>query len=147
MPPFARVFLPAACLFALSAAPACAGADAASFLRAVAADAPASSSVADADADADVSPGPPALPDPRARLWQTGILRGDRLQHGSLSMTLALASGLVTRDAAIGLGLSLAFGLAKEIYDIRGNGFDPVDLVADALGAVVGTGATAAVLD
>ena len=78
-----------------------------------------------------------AVPFPTApvRHWQVGLLRPDRMRHASLSLTLGLAAGLVTRQPPVAACGSLALGLAKELYDVRGNGFDPVDLFADALGA------------
>ena len=75
------------------------------------------------------------LPPPRVRHWQVGLLRPDRLQHASLSMTLGLGAGLVTRSPRAAAWASLALGLAKELYDIRHTGFDPVDLSADAIGS------------
>ena len=76
-----------------------------------------------------------SFPAPVVRRWQVGLLRADRLQHASLSLTLGLAAGLLSRRAAIAGYGSFALGLAKEIYDVRGTGFDPVDLCADAIGA------------
>ena len=75
------------------------------------------------------------LPDPQIRRWQVGLLRPDRMQHASLSLTLGLAAGLMSGKPAFAAGGVLALGLAKEFYDMRGSGFDPVDLLADGLGA------------
>jgi hypothetical protein len=75
------------------------------------------------------------LPPPRVRHWQVGLLRPDRMQHVSLSMTLGLGAGLVTRSPRVAAWGSLALGLAKELYDIRRTGFDPVDLSADCVGS------------
>jgi hypothetical protein len=97
------------------------------------------------NADADTSEDP-ALPPADVRGWQTALFRPDRVQHASMSLTLALAAGLATRDAAIGLGVSLCLGLAKELHDIGGSGFDPLDLVADTIGAGGGAAAASAVI-
>ena len=81
----------------------------------------------------------PAL---RVRHWQVGLLRPDRMRHASLSLTIGLAVGLVTRKPSLAACSSLTLGLAKELYDVRGSGFDPIDLCADAFGAgaaVLGT--------
>jgi hypothetical protein len=75
------------------------------------------------------------FPSPAVRRWQVGLLRPDRLQHATLSLTLGLAAGLVSRRAAVAGYGSLALGLAKELYDVHGTGFDPVDVCADAVGA------------
>ncbi len=75
------------------------------------------------------------FPAPVVRGWQVGLLRPDRLQHASLSLTLGLAAGLTSRRAAVAGYGTLALGLAKELYDVRRTGFDPVDLCADAVGA------------
>jgi hypothetical protein len=77
---------------------------------------------------------PRPAPDPRVRAWQTGLLRPDRLQHASLSWTLGLAIGIATRRPAAVLGGVAAVGLAKEVADRKGTGFDPVDLAAGLIG-------------
>lgn len=75
-----------------------------------------------------------ALPEPRIRAWQTGLLAPDRLQHASLSLTLGLGAGMAgARPAAVLFGTS-ALGLAKELRDGRHTRFDPVDLAADVCG-------------
>ena len=83
-------------------------------------------------------------PPAEVRAWQTGLLRPDRLQHASLSMTSAVATGVVSRSPASGMLGALALGLAKELWDRHRTGFDPIDLVADAMGAAAGTAAAAA---
>ncbi len=65
-----------------------------------------------------------------------GLLRADRLQHASLSLTLGLSFGLMARSPRLGFAAALATGVAKELYDARHEGFDVGDLAADALGAV-----------
>lgn len=76
-----------------------------------------------------------SFPVPQRRAWQAGLVRPDRLEHASLSFTLAAAVLLATRDRAAGAGTAFALGLAKECWDARGaSGFDPVDLAADAGG-------------
>jgi uncharacterized protein YfiM (DUF2279 family) len=85
-----------------------------------------------------------ALPGPEVRAWQTGLLRPDRLQHASLSMTSATALGVVSRRPAAGLCGALVLGVAKELWDRHRSGFDPVDLAADALGCAAGATIAAA---
>jgi hypothetical protein len=77
----------------------------------------------------------PPLPPPAVRVWQTGLLRPDRLEHASFAFTLGLGVGLLSRQPASAAASALALGLAKEIRDRRHSGFDPVDLAADAIGA------------
>jgi len=79
--------------------------------------------------------GAPVPPPPSVRAWQTGLLREDRLEHASLSFTVGLGAGFLSRRPAAAVGGALALGLAKELRDRRHGGFDPVDLLADALGA------------
>jgi hypothetical protein len=92
----------------------------------------------------DTTPAAPAdstavrFPAARVRCWQVGLLRPDRIQHASLSMTLGLAAGLITRKPVVAACSGLGFGLAKELYDIRGTGFDLMDLLADGVGSGVG---------
>lgn len=87
----------------------------------------------------------PAFPDARARAWQTGMFRQDRLQHASLAMTAGLSIGLVTRSPSTGFGGVLALGLLKEIRDARSDRFDWLDLTADVLGASAGAALTDAI--
>lgn len=72
-----------------------------------------------------------------------GLLRADRLQHGSLSFTLAASAGLGGRSRAEALACTLALGLVKELHDGRHGRFDPVDLAADLVGATLGAWAAA----
>ncbi len=87
---------------------------------------------------------PPTTPDIPLRP-ATGLLRPDRLQHMSLSFTIGLGAGLATRRPAAATATALGLGLAKEIRDRRHGGFDPVDLVADAVGAALAALATRAI--
>lgn len=80
----------------------------------------------------------------RVRAWQTGALRPDRLRHVSLSFAAGMGVGIATDSPGTAAGVSLALGVAKELADRRGTGFDPGDLAADALGAVLAAWATAA---
>ena len=80
----------------------------------------------------------PAAPADTTAVWQVGLLRPDRIQHASLSMTLGLAAGLITRKPVVAACSGLGLGLAKELYDIRGTGFDLMDLLADGVGSGVG---------
>lgn len=76
-----------------------------------------------------------AFPPARARAWQVGFLRADRMQHMSLSFAITSALIILTRRPGAAAGTSLTLGLAKELWDGRGSsGFDPVDLAADAAG-------------
>ena len=79
---------------------------------------------------------PPALHRPGA----------DRLQHASLSLTLGLGLGVPSRSPALALGGTLALGLAKELRDRRHTRFDPADLGADLVGAVLAAAITTAIL-
>ena len=78
------------------------------------------------------------VPPARVRAWQTGLARPDRLEHGSLSFTLAAGTGLAGGTRAGAFLLSLGLGTLKELRDRHHGGFDPVDLTADALGAALG---------
>jgi len=80
-----------------------------------------------------------SFPPPRVRAWQVGLVRGDRLEHASLSFALASAFIIVTRNRAAGAATAFAFGLGKELYDGRTTFFDPVDLAADAVGVALAT--------
>jgi hypothetical protein len=88
-----------------------------------------------------------SLPTPEVRHWQVGLLRPDRIQHASLSLTVGLAVGLLTRRPALAAGSGIALGLAKELYDIRGSGFDVLDLCADTVGSGAAAYGTRAIED
>jgi hypothetical protein len=75
-----------------------------------------------------------SFPPPRVRAWQVGLVRGDRLEHASLSFAVTAAFTIVYRDRAAAAGTAFAFGLGKELWDGRQGHFDPVDLAADAVG-------------
>jgi hypothetical protein len=79
----------------------------------------------------------PAFGSERVRGWQTGALRPDRLQHASLSFALGLGAGLATDSPAASAGFALSLGVAKELVDAGGSGFDAADLLADAAGAAL----------
>ena len=91
------------------------------------------------------APAPPSPPEPRVRAWQIGLLRADRLQHGSFAFTSGIMMGLASEQPAVAAGGSLALGLAKELWDARQSRFDLVDLVAAMLGAAAATGVTVTV--
>ena len=94
--------------------------------------------LARAAGDAEPASTPPEareLPPPDARPWQTGLLRADRLEHASLSLTLGLGAGLATRKPAVAVIVPATLGFAKEVADRRHGGFDVVDLAADLIGA------------
>jgi hypothetical protein len=84
----------------------------------------------------------PPLPPPEVRAWQTGLLQPDRLEHASFAFTLGLGVGLLSRHPGAAAASALTLGLAKEIRDRRHGGFDPVDLSADAIGAMFAAVAT-----
>jgi hypothetical protein len=75
-----------------------------------------------------------SFPPPRVRAWQVGLVRGDRLEHASLSFAITAALTIALRDRAAAAGTALALGMAKELWDGRQGHFDPVDLAADAVG-------------
>jgi hypothetical protein len=73
-----------------------------------------------------------------AREARGGLLRADRLEHASLSFTLAAGVGLTGRSRTEALAFSFTLGFVKELRDRRHSRFDPVDLAADAIGATLG---------
>ena len=89
----------------------------------------------------------PGFPGSKVRAWQTGLLRYDRLQHESLSLTLGLSFGLMTRRPAAALTGGLSFGVLKEVWDMRRTRFDGVDLTADLVGTAAAYAITAAIED
>ena len=72
------------------------------------------------------------------RCWQVGLLRADRMQHASVSFAIAVGSGIVTERRGSAFTCSLTLGLLKECSDARHSRFDPIDLVADAIGCALG---------
>jgi len=80
-----------------------------------------------------------SFPPPRVRAWQVGLVRGDRMEHASLSLALTSALIIVTRNRAASAATALAFGVGKELWDQRTSRFDPVDLTADAVGVGLAT--------
>jgi hypothetical protein len=76
------------------------------------------------------------------RAWQTGLIAPDKLEHVSLAFTAGLAVGVWSRSPAAAAGSAFALGLAKELYDRRHTRFDPGDLAADGLGALLAAVAT-----
>ena len=80
-----------------------------------------------------------AFPAPRVRAWQVGLVRGDRLEHASLSFALTAALIIATRNRGASAATALAFGFGKELWDRRTSRFDPVDLTADAVGVGLAT--------
>ncbi|HXJ70585.1 MAG TPA: hypothetical protein VNM39_16900 [Verrucomicrobiae bacterium] len=75
-----------------------------------------------------------SFPPPRVRAWQVGLVRGDRIEHASLSFALTSALIIITRNRPASAATALAFGVGKELWDQRTSRFDPVDLTADAVG-------------
>jgi hypothetical protein len=80
----------------------------------------------------------PAFPSAPVRAWQMGLLRSDRLQHASLSFTIAAGATVLTRRPGASFAGTLALGLLKELRDIRHGGFDSMDLAADLTGSLLG---------
>jgi hypothetical protein len=93
-----------------------------------------------AQAPADSTARPPLV------TWHMIAPPPDRLQHAGLSFSLAAGVGIAAHAPWPGAGVALALGTAKELHDRRGGRFDPVDLGADLLGAVLGALATRSVL-
>ncbi len=81
----------------------------------------------------------PEFPPAAVRAWQVGLLRPDRLQHAGLSFALGTAFTLASRDRVTGAAAALALGTLKELWDSRHGGADGVDLLADAIGAALGS--------
>ncbi|HET9328597.1 MAG TPA: hypothetical protein VFQ05_17655 [Candidatus Eisenbacteria bacterium] len=71
---------------------------------------------------------PKELPPP----LETTRGRADLYQHASLSFAIGLAVGVATEEPAAAAGVSITFGVGKEIFDER---FDKTDLLADLVGA------------
>jgi hypothetical protein len=91
------------------------------------------------------SPASAAAPDSaRVRVWQTGLVAPDRLQHASLSLTAGLMLGASSREPAAALGGAIALGLGKELWDRRHGRFDAADLLADLVGAAAAAWVTSA---
>ncbi|MEO5987463.1 MAG: hypothetical protein ABIU54_03725 [Candidatus Eisenbacteria bacterium] len=61
------------------------------------------------------------------------------MQHASLSFALAAGVGITSDRRATAFGVSLGLGLLKECWDARRTRFDPIDLSADAIGAMLGS--------
>lgn len=80
-----------------------------------------------------------AFPSASDRRWQVGLVRADRLQHGSLSAVLAASLRLAGRSRAEAFALTFTLGALKEVRDARASKFDIVDLAADASGAALGS--------
>jgi hypothetical protein len=83
------------------------------------------------------------VPAARVRAWQLGLARPDRLQHASLSFTLAAGTGLAGGSRRNAFLIVAGLGALKELRDRRHGGFDPMDLTADAVGAALGARAAA----
>jgi len=73
-------------------------------------------------------------------------LGADKYQHVALAAVIGIGAGITTRSNAAALATPLVLGLAKEIRDRRHTRFDPADLAADAVGALLALGVTAAML-
>lgn len=63
----------------------------------------------------------------------------DKVMHVETCALIAVVAKRCTGSAAIGFVVALGVGLLKELYDVAtGEVFDWKDVVADAVGAVVG---------
>lgn len=91
-----------------------------------------------ADTAPDTTAIAPAFPSAPVRAWQMGLLRSDRLQHASLSFTIAAGATVLSRRPAWSFAGTLALGFLKELRDIRHGGFDRMDLAADLTGSLLG---------
>lgn len=80
---------------------------------------------------------------PANAAWRRGLLRADRLEHASLSFTLAAAAGIGGRARGEAFAFTIAIGTGKELHDGRHGSFDVLDLAADAVGAALGAWAAA----
>jgi hypothetical protein len=78
-------------------------------------------------ADSTAALGAPALPASAASMF-----RADRLQHASLAFASGLAIGVLSDRPEAAAGAAVSLGVLKEFFDDR---FDPLDLVADVVGA------------
>jgi hypothetical protein len=75
-----------------------------------------------------------------------GLARTDRALHAAYSADLSCMAGWTFfragtdggTSAAAGAGIAFSAGLFKEILDLGGSGFDPLDLAADLAGCVAG---------
>ena len=93
---------------------------------------------------------PPSAPPDSVRGVPDAWFARDKAMHAGLSFALAAGGGLAlrhgldarTQDAApFAIGTTLALGVVKEVNDERrvgGSGFSWRDLVADAVGALLG---------
>jgi hypothetical protein len=84
----------------------------------------------------------PPFPDPEVRGWQVGILRPDRMQHGTLAFTAGSLVGLPCRSPGAALISSASLALGKELWDARQGRFDVVDLTASLLGGLTAAAIT-----
>ena len=65
-------------------------------------------------------------------------MRPDRLEHASLSFTIAAALIVASRSHATAGSATLALGVCKELWDAHGSsGFDATDVAADATGVAL----------
>lgn len=75
-----------------------------------------------------------------------GGIAADKFQHASLSAAIGIGAGALTRSSVAALAVPLALGLAKEWRDRRHTRFDPADLAADAVGALLAVAVTSVML-
>lgn len=93
---------------------------------------------------------PPGAPPDSVRVLHDAWLARDKALHAGVSFGLAAGGALALRHAmdaragdaaSLAAGTALAIGVVKEVHDARrprGSGFSWRDLVADAVGALLG---------
>ena len=67
----------------------------------------------------------------------------DKQKHILITLVIGLFITAVSKDPLLGIVISMLVGVGKEVYDEYregGTGFDNADIVADLIGAVVGSG-------
>lgn len=92
------------------------------------------------------SPADTARSEPPEVALGAGGIGADKYQHVSLAAAIGIGAGIATRSNAAALVTPLVLGFAKEIRDRRHTRFDPADLAADAVGALIALAVTAAVV-
>lgn len=69
-------------------------------------------------------------------------LENDKVHHIGASTVIASSTQLVTDSVGMSLSVCGSIGLMKDLYDINTTGFSERDLLADAVGCLIGTFAT-----
>lgn len=67
------------------------------------------------------------------------VMSPDVLNHFAFSASMSSVGTAATSDPAVSMGVTFGIGLLKEVYDqMRGNGFQTRDLLADLAGTIAG---------